>query len=151
MLIRILALAAVGPLLLAACSSSDDNATTTPKASQTTSASGGAAQPQAITVTAVNFSLSPATIRAAAAGQVINITFVNNGTTEHSFTVGSTDVTEAGGGASSSGSFTASAQNVEFHCNYHPTQMKGTISINGSSTNKTSATSTPASGGGIGY
>jgi plastocyanin len=151
MLIRILALAAVGPLLLlAACSSSDDNATTTPKASQTTSASGGAAQPQAITITAVNFSLSPATIKASA-GQVINITFMNNGTTEHSFTVGSTDVTEAGGGASSSGSFTASAQTVEFHCKYHPTQMKGTISINGSSTNKTSATSTPASGGGMGY
>ena len=81
MLIRILALAAVGPLLLlAACSSSDDNAaTTTTKASQTTSASGGTAQPQVgITVTAVDFSLSPATITASA-GQVINVTFKNNG------------------------------------------------------------------------
>jgi plastocyanin len=153
MMIRMLALAAVGPLLLlAACSSSDDNATTTPKASQTTSASGGAAQPQAITVTAVNFSLSPATITASA-GQVIKVSFQNNGSTTHSFTVGTTDVAVAAAGASSSGSFTASAQTVEFHCKYHPTQMMGTITINGSSSNNTGATSTPtaAIGGGMGY
>jgi plastocyanin len=152
MLIRMLALAAVGPLLLlAACSSSDDNATTTAKPSQTTSASGGAAQPQAVTITAVNYSLSPAKITASA-GQVINISFKNNGTTEHSFTVGNTDVAEAAGGSSSSGSFTAS-QTVEFHCKYHPTQMMGTITINGSSSSNTSATSTPVSGvgGGMGY
>ena len=145
MLIRMLALAAVGTLLLlAACSSSGDNATTTPKAS------GGA--PQAVTITAVDFSLSPATITASA-GQVINVSFKNNGSTEHSFTVGSTDVTEAGGGASSSGSFTASATTVEFHCKYHPTQMKGTITISGSSSSNTGASSTPvaAIGGGYGY
>jgi plastocyanin len=152
MRIRILALAAVGPLLLlAACSSSGDNATTTPKTSQTTSAS-GAAQPQAMTVTAVDFSLSPATITASA-GQVINVTFKNTGSTQHSFTVGTTDVAVAAGGASSSGSFTASATTVEFHCKYHPTTMKGTITISGSSSNNTGATSTPAAAGagGIGY
>ena len=154
MLIRILALTAVGPLLLlAACSSSDDNATTTPKASQTTSAS-GAAQPQAITVTAVDFSLSPATITASA-GQVINVSFKNDGSAKHSFTVGTTDVTEAAGGATGSGSFTASATTVEFHCKYHATQMKGTITISGSSSNNIGATSTATAviGGisGLGY
>jgi plastocyanin len=154
MLIRMLALAAVGPLLLlAACSSSDDNATTTTKASQTTSASGGAAQPQAITVTAVDFSLSPATITASA-GQVINVSFKNNGNTTHSFTVGTTDVAVTDSGASSSGSFTASTTTVEFHCKFHPTQMKGTITISGSSSSNNSiATATPvaAIGGGMGY
>ena len=153
MLIRMLALAAVGPLLLlAACSSSGDNATTTPKASQTTSASGGAAQPQALTVTAVDFSLSPATITASA-GQVINVSFKNDGSATHSFTVGTTDVTQAAGGASGSGSFTASATTVEFHCKFHPTQMKGTITINGPVSNNNVATSTPvaAIGGGYGY
>ena len=152
MLIRMLALAAVGPLLLlAACSSSDDNATTTAKASQTASAS-GAAQPQAITVTAVNFSLSPGTITASA-GQVINVTFQNNGSTTHSFTVGTTDVAVADSGTSSSGSFTASATTVEFHCKFHPTQMKGTITISGSSGSNSIATATPvaAIGGGYGY
>jgi plastocyanin len=152
-MIRVLALAAVGPLLLlAACSSSGDNATTTTKASQTTSASGGTAQPQAITVTAVDLSLSPATITASA-GQVIKVTFKNNGTIPHSFTVGTTDVAVANAGASSSGSFTASAQTVEFHCKYHPTQLKGTITINGSSSSNTGATATPvaAIGGGYGY
>jgi plastocyanin len=143
MLIRILAVAAVGPLLLlAACSSSGDNATTTPKAS------GGA--PQAVTITAVNFSLSPATITASA-GQVINVSFKNDGSTKHSFTVGTTDVTEAAGGASGSGSFTASATTVEFHCKYHPTQMKGTITISGSSSSNTGASSTPAPAGVSGY
>jgi Cupredoxin-like domain len=143
MLIRMLALAAVGPLLLlAACSSSGDNATTT---------TGGAAQPQALTVTAVDFSLSPATITAPA-GQVINVSFKNNGSTQHSFTVGPTDVAQAAAGASSSGSFTASAQTVEFHCKFHPTQMKGTITINGSSSsNQSSATAAPAPIGGGGY
>ena len=153
MMIRMLALAAVGPLLLlAACSSSDDNATTTAKPSQTTSASGGAAQPQAITVTAVDFSLSPATITASA-GQVINVTFKNNGSTTHSFTVGTTDVALADSGASSSGSFTAAAQTIEFHCKFHPTQMMGTITMSGSSGNNTGATATPvaAIGGGYGY
>ncbi len=151
MLIRILALSAVGPLLLlAACSSSGDNATTTPKASQTTSASGGA-QPQAITVTAVDFSLSPATITASA-GQVIKVSFKNDGSTKHSFTVGTTDVTEAAGGASGSGSFTASATTVEFHCKYHPTTMMGTITISGSISNNVGATSTPvAATGGYHY
>jgi plastocyanin len=150
MLIRILALAALGPvLLLAACSSSGDNATTTTKASQTTSASGGAAQPQAITVTAVDFSFSPATITASA-GQVINVTFKNTGSTQHSFTVGSTDVAQAAGGASSSGSFTASATTVEFHCKFHPTQMKGTITINGPISNNTGASSTPTAAAGAG-
>src|ERR1700687_5022798 len=142
MLIRILALAAFGPLLLlAACSSSDDNATTTTtKASQTTSASGGAAQPQVgITVTAVDFSLSPATITASA-GQLINVTFKNNGSVTHSFTVGSTDVGVIAGGASGSGNFSAAAMTVEFHCKFHPTQMKGTITINGSSSSNNSAT-----------
>jgi hypothetical protein len=152
MLIRMLALAAVGPLLLlAACSSSDDNATTTTKPSQTTSASGAAAQPQAVTITAVNYSLSPATITASA-GQVINVSFKNNGSTTHSFTVGTTDVAVANKGASSSGSFTASAQTVEFHCKYHPTTMNGTITINGSSSNNTGAsTPTAAAGGGYSY
>jgi plastocyanin len=156
MLIRMLALAAVGPLLLlAACSSSDDNATTTPKASQTTSASGGAAQPQAITVTAADFSLSPATITASA-GQVINVSFKNDGNAKHSFTVGTTDVTEAAGGASASGSFTASATTVEFHCKYHST-MKGTITISGSSssnglgTTPPTASAAPAGVSGYGY
>jgi plastocyanin len=156
MMIRMLALAAVGPLLLlAACSSSGDNATTTPKASQTTSASAGAAQPQAITVTAIDFSLSPATITASA-GQVINVTFKNNGSTTHSFTVGTTDVAVTDSGASSSGSFTASATTVEFHCKFHPTQMKGTITISGSSSSNTGTTGTPTGGvsgigGGMGY
>jgi plastocyanin len=157
MLIRILALAAVGPLLLlAACSSSGDNATTAPKASQTTNASGSSSQPQAITITAADFSLSPATITASA-GQVINVSFKNDGNAKHSFTVGTTDVTEAAGGASGSGSFTASATTVEFHCKYHPTTMKGTITISGSSssnglsTGPATASAAPAGISGSGY
>jgi plastocyanin len=129
MLIRMLALAAFAPLmLLAACGGGDDNATATPKTSQTAAPVGtNPASAKDITITAADFSLSPATITAAP-GQVINVTFNNTGNAKHSFTVGSTDVAVAAGGASGSGTFTASAQTVEFHCKYHST-MKGTVTI----------------------
>jgi plastocyanin len=156
MLIRMLALAAFAPLmLLAACGGDDDNATTTPKASQTAAPVGtNPASAKDITITAADFSLTPAAITASA-GQVINITLNNTGNAEHSFTVGSTDVAEAQGGESGSGSFTASAQTVEFHCKYHST-MKGTITISGSSSSNLGtipATASPAPAGisGIGY
>ena len=40
---------------------------------------------------------------------------------------------------------------MEFHCKYHPTQMKGTITISGSSSDNIGATSTPAAAIGGGY
>jgi plastocyanin len=150
MLIRMLALAAFAPLMLLAACGGDDNATSTPKASQTAAPVGtNPASAKDVTITAADFSLSPATITAQA-GQVINVTFNNTGNAKHSFTVGSTDVTEAAGGASGSGTFTASTTTVEFHCKYH-SSMKGTITISGSSSQNLPPTAAPAGISGIGY
>jgi plastocyanin len=154
MLIRMLTLAAFAPLMLLAACGGDDNATTTAKATQTAAASGGSSQPQDITITAANFSLSPTTITAAA-GQVINITFKNTGAAEHSFTIGTRDVADVDPGATKTGSFTASATTVEFHCKYHSTTMKGTITVSGSSSsnglNTVPASASAAPAGYIGY
>ncbi|MEO8457454.1 MAG: cupredoxin domain-containing protein [Chloroflexota bacterium] len=159
-MIRILALAILAPLvLLAACSGDDDNATTTAKPAATTAgaaASGGAAKD--LTITAADFSLTPATVTGSV-GQVFNLTFKNTGNAEHSFTIGTNTIADADGGATKTATFTLAAGDTEFHCKYHPTTMKGTITIgaassNGLGTNPAAASATTASGGisgGIGY
>lgn len=154
MLIKILALSLLAPLvLLAACGDDDDNAkTNTPKpAAATTAAGTGGATTKEITITAADFSLTPATI-SAAVGQTVKITLKNTGAAEHSFTVGANDVTEAEGGDEATGEFVLAAGETEFHCKYHPLQMKGTITVGGSSSENLNPTSTAASGiSGLGY
>lgn len=128
LLLAITALAATA-LLTAACGDDDDDdgggATATPTSAA--SVTGDAVEPLDVTVTAEDFSFDKATI-SAKPGQVVNVTLKNDGSAEHSFTVGSTDVTEAEGGEEGSGSFTASEGTTEFHCKYH-SQMKGTITV----------------------
>lgn len=152
MLIRLLALTLLAPLvLLAACGDDDDNAkTNTPKPAAATTAAGGGETTSAkeITINAADFSFNPATITAAP-GQKVKITLKNDGQAKHSFTVGSNDVTEAEGGQQGTGEFTVQAGDTEFHCKYHATQMKGTISVSGSGASNPSATAAP--GGGFGY
>jgi plastocyanin len=158
MLIRMLALSLLAPLVLLAACGDDDNATSTPKPAAATTAAGAATTAAAgttakdVAITAADFSLTPATITAAA-GQKINVTLTNSGSVEHSFTVGSTDVTEADGGATGTGEYTVKAGDTEFHCKYHPTTMKGTITISGSSSQNLAPSATAASGisGGYGY
>ncbi len=108
----------------------------------TTPAGGGAGK--TVDVTAQDFSLSPATIDAQP-GEEIAISFTNAGSTEHSFTIdnGVIDI-EAEGGGSSNGTFIAPSENAEFYCKYHPSAMRGTISVNGDSTSS-------SGGGGAGY
>jgi plastocyanin len=145
MLIRMLALTGFAPLILLAACGGDDNATTTFKATPTVAPVGTSpVSGLDLTITAADFSLSPATITASA-GQVINITFKNTGAAEHNFTVSTKDVTDAVAGDAKTGTFTASATTMEFHCKYHPTQMKGIITITGSAgSNGLGATSPPS-------
>ena len=154
MLIKMLALSLLAPLvLLAACGDDDDNAkTNTPKpAAATTAAGTGGATTKEITITAADFSLTPATI-SAAVGQTVKITLNNTGAVEHSFTVGTKDVTEAEGGDEATGEFVLAAGETEFHCKYHAAQMKGTITVSGSSSENLNPTATAASGiSGFGY
>jgi plastocyanin len=158
LLIALFALASTA-LLTAACGDDDDSGGTA-TATQTTSAThtNGATQTAAasgeakdVTINAQGLAFDTTTITARA-GQTVNITLKNGDSTEHSFTVGSTDVTEAEGGDEGNGSFTASASTVEFHCKYHPTTMKGTITIEGASSANLSPTNTGGAAlGGMGY
>lgn len=135
LVLAIVSLAAIA-LLAAACGGDDDDnggaATQTQQAAAPTSAGAGSGQAQDITINAQGFAFDKTTITAQP-GQVINITLDNKDTAEHSFTVGDKDVTEAEGGESGHGSFTVSSSTVEFHCKYHPTTMKGTITVSGNS------------------
>lgn len=147
MLIRMLAISLLAPLVLLAACGDDDNATTTPKPAAATTAA-GTTSTEDITIAAADFSFNPTSI-SAAPGQKVMITLANTGQAEHSFTVGSTDVTEAEGGTTGTGEFTVQAGDTEFHCKYHPTQMKGTITVSGSGASNPSATA--VAGAGFGY
>jgi plastocyanin len=159
LLIALFALASTA-LLTAACGDDDDSggtatathtaaAATSPAASPTGTSAAG--EPLDLTITAHDFAFDKTSITAQV-GQTVNVTFNNTGNTEHSFTVGDTDVTEAEGGDEGNGSFTASASTVEFHCKYHPTTMKGTITIEGASSANLSPTNTGGAAlGGMGY
>jgi plastocyanin len=64
------------------------------------------------------------------AGEEIEVQFTNDGEAEHSFTVEDLDVeVEAEGGESATTTFTADAGSYEFHCEYHPDQMTGELTV----------------------
>jgi plastocyanin len=105
----VVALVALG---LAACSSSSKKSSTT---------SGGS------TITAQDFSLTNASVKAGA-----TVTVENKGPSTHtvtSDTAGQFDTGDIQPGKT--GSFTAPSApgTYPFHCNIHPTQMKGTLTV----------------------
>lgn len=94
--------------------------------SSTSSASGGTGTPVALG--AKDFSFSPTSLSIPAGGATIKIT--NTGSVEHNLTIEGTKVSkdaEAGGSATATVDLTAGT--YSFHCKYHPTQMKGTITV----------------------
>jgi plastocyanin len=144
MLIRMLALSLLAPLvLLAACGDDDDDATTAPTAAGASTTAAGGAEPKDVAISAADFTFNPATVTAAP-GQTVNITLTNGDSVPHSFTVGTTDVTEAEGGEEATGEFTATQQTTEFHCKFHP-QMTGTITVTAAGASNPN----PTSAGGI--
>ena len=88
---------------------------------------GGAGAAVDLTITAEDFQFVPATIDVAAGETTIEIT--NTGAVEHSFTLDDDSVgqdVEAGESATVTVDLTES---IGFHCDYHPTQMTGTIEV----------------------
>jgi plastocyanin len=148
MLLKMLALSLLAPLVLLAACGDDDNATSTPKPAGTTAAAsttakatgtaaattaaagttaaGGSTQNVAITASEFAFDKTSLTAKA---GDTLHVTLTNGDSAEHSFTVGDTDVTEAEGGATGTGDYKVKTGDTEFHCKYHPTTMKGTITV----------------------
>jgi plastocyanin len=103
----------VGVLLLGACGGDD----------------GGSGGSETLQITAQDFQFAD-TSPTASADSEVTVEFTNEGEQEHSFTVEELDVeVEAEGGESAETSFTAEAGTYEFHCEYHPDQMTGELTI----------------------
>lgn len=86
-----------------------------------------------VAVTATDFAFDPTTI-ILDVDTTAEVTFSNNGSVLHSFTVPDFELeVEAEGGQSQTLTFAASDEpgSYEFFCKYHPNEMMGTISIGG--------------------
>ena len=107
---------------LAGCSSSSSG-------KKTSSGGGGATT---IQLTAKDFSFSPATI-SAKAGQKVTVSFKNDGSVEHNFSISSLNVDkDAEKGASETVSFTPTQSgDIQFFCKYHKVSnnMVGTLTV----------------------
>jgi plastocyanin len=112
----LLATAVAGVLLFTACGGDDGGN------------SGGGSE--TLQVTARDFEFAD-TAPSAPSGTEVTVEFTNEGDTEHSFTVEDLDVeVEAEGGESATTTFTADEPGTfEFHCEYHPEQMTGELTI----------------------
>ncbi|HEX2240723.1 MAG TPA: cupredoxin domain-containing protein [Actinomycetota bacterium] len=86
-----------------------------------------------VDVTATDFAFEPTTILLDV-GTTAEVSFTNNGSVLHSFTVPDFEVeVEAEGGNSQTLTFAVADEPgaYEFFCKYHPNEMTGTISIGG--------------------
>lgn len=115
--------------VLAACgssSSSKGSGGSTAKSSTTTAAAttGGGAT---VDLTAADFSFTPTSISVRSGGAV---KLTNSGSVTHSFTVDGKNIsTDAAAGASATVNVDLPSGTYSFHCKYHPTQMKGTLTV----------------------
>ncbi len=119
---------------LAACgSSSGSNASGGSAYSQTGSGSGSttsapAASGPTTTITAKDFAFTPTAIQLTAGGNTLKVT--NSDSAKHNLTIEGLKVNkDLPPGATQTVSLTAKAGTYPFHCAYHPTQMKGTITV----------------------
>lgn len=80
-----------------------------------------------VTLTVKDFAFDPATLEVSAGEHTITIT--NTGSHEHSFTLDDDSVSQdVGAGESATVTFDAT-ETIGFHCEYHPDQMKGTLTV----------------------
>jgi cytochrome c oxidase subunit 2 len=132
--VRLAALLVTAALLAGACGGDDDDSGSNGGA--------GGGEGQSVELTAADFAFDPTTIEAEP-GQELTVTLVNDDSAEHSFTVSDLDVeVEAEGGESAEVTFNApDSGSVEFICKYHPEQMTGEISVDGSAAGSDSSRS----------
>ena len=126
-------------LVAAACGSSSNGggstATTAAAAPTTTAASAASTTTAAVgtgSTTLVAQSISFNTTKLSfKAGQKVTVTVQNKDGVEHNFTFKSAKAdTDVEAGETAKASFTVPAAGTyEFHCKYHPTQMKGTVTV----------------------
>jgi plastocyanin len=119
-------------LLIAGCGSSSKDSSGSNSgggASATTAASGGGGSDK-ITLTAKGIAFDQTQLNMPA-GKQVTVTLNNQDSVEHSFTFKDAKAEkDAEGGETAEVSFTApAAGSYEFHCKYHPSKMKGTVTV----------------------
>ena len=131
-------------LLLSACGGA---------AASGSSAGGGAAAgsggpPAAITISAHDFGFSPSALNVAP-GSTVTLTFTNTGSVKHNVTASTVNVNVDGDpGSTQTATFTApQSGTIAFHCEYHPTQMNGTITVGTAPASSSPASSASTTGG----
>jgi len=88
----------------------------------------GSASSNAASLTAANTSFSPTDLSLKAGKAEISVK--NSDSIKHNLTVEGLKVNkDLDPGASATATFTAKAGTYQFHCEYHPQQMKGTITV----------------------
>jgi plastocyanin len=138
---RVLAVAFIGSVfMLVACGGDDD--------SGGGSSGGGSSGSSSIDVTATDFKFDTTSFDVKA-GSEVSVTLTNDGGTEHSFTMDDPEFEiEAEDGESADGTFTApDSGSFEFHCKYHPDQMRGEITVGGSAAGNSGTEDTSDNGG----
>ena len=131
-LVGVLALAAAG------CGGGGDNGggsasaatTTTAAAGTTTTAGGGGGGGTEIQLVASNFKFDKTSLDMQSGSQV-KLEIRNQGQAEHNFTFAAGNASQdVEGGEDAKATFTApAAGSYPFFCKYHPTAMKGTITV----------------------
>jgi len=115
------ALVVVAAGLLSACGNDNKDKTAS---SATTAAKG-----ETIDLVATNFQFDKTTLTATA-GQPVTFKVTNNGTVEHNLTIKDLKVNkDVEAGESAQQTVTPAAGTYEYHCEYHPTQMTGTLTV----------------------
>ena len=96
--------------------------------SKTTSTSAAAAGGASIALSAKDFAFTPTALTVPSGGGTVK--FTNTGSVEHNFTIDGQSVSkDAEAGSSASVKVDLPAGSYKFHCKYHPTQMKGTLTV----------------------
>lgn len=118
---RILTALTVAIFLVGACGGGDDDES---------ASTGDSADALPVTVTAKDFAFDTDSLEGHATHSV-DLTFVNEGDTQHSFTIDELKVdVEAAGGEEATATFTPEETgSFEFYCKYHPDTMKGAFEV----------------------
>ena len=96
------------------------------KTSSTSAATTGSGA--AIALGAKDFAFTPTALTVPSGGGTVK--FTNTGSVEHNFTVDGQSVSkDAEAGESATVKVDLPAGTYKFHCKYHPTQMKGTLTV----------------------
>ncbi len=108
----------------AACGKDKKTDTAASTGGETTAAGGST-----VSVTATDFKFDPETLTAKA-GEATTFTIKNDGAVKHNLTIKDLKVNaDVDKGKSASQSVTPTAGTFEYHCEYHPTQMKGELTV----------------------